>query len=176
MELVNQELSVNCTGAEKRKALMSVLHTSNLVKKHREAIFERFDVNQTKVNILQILFDRFPLATSQSELRDSIADKTIDLSRIIHQLDSMCLVSHTKRRNNRRVSDIMITRKGVQKLDEINKHSSELTKASDCLSLEEAAQLAGIMQKIASAVNDSSSVYPLHMDRNEVGFSALSVA
>ena len=152
METMNQISGSACSANEKQNALMSLLHTTNLIRKQRERIFEKQEINQTKFNVLQILEREFPVTLSQNEIREKVGDKTIDLSRIIDQMDRMCLVTQSKYKQDRRISEITITRKGIETLNEMAKYEDEMSLATASLSNEDTRQLIAAMQKITDAL------------------------
>lgn len=148
-----QEIS---TEGNDQQAVKDILHASNLIKKHQENILARFDINLQKFYILQILSKEFPNHLSQSRIKNKLTDKTIDLSRIMKQMDGIGLVNHIRQIGNKRVSEITITTRGMEVLNEIEECSDEMHAGMAFVTAHEATQIVEIMRRIVARLRELS--------------------
>ncbi|MES2621505.1 MAG: hypothetical protein V4615_11700 [Bacteroidota bacterium] len=134
------------TNAQMIKHLLSIAYH---VKKHQESILTKYDINLQKLYILEILRDEFPSALSQHQIRERLTDKTLDLPRIMIQLDRLCLISRNRNKKNKTISEITITPKGLQILHELDNYGNEMNSAAVCLAETEKETMMDAMQKMA---------------------------
>src|SRR5688572_26980196 len=114
METAHKLINPVRFNSDEQESIKNLLRITNQIRKQQEAILARYDVNLTKFNILQILQGEFPSPMSQDEIRERITDKSIDLSRVIRQMDESAIIKYYRKRNNKRVSEILITPKGTE--------------------------------------------------------------
>lgn len=125
-----------------------LLSTAYHLKKHQESILAKYNINLQKLYILEILRDEFPLSLSQNQIRERLTDKTLDLPRIMIQLDRLCLITRTKNRKNKTISETTITPKGMQVLHELDNYGNEMNSAAGCLTEKEKDKMLNALQKM----------------------------
>ncbi|MES2621507.1 MAG: hypothetical protein V4615_11710 [Bacteroidota bacterium] len=147
----NEETACN----DRQILVRSLLSTSYLLKRQQENILERYGLTVAKYNILQVLASHAPEVLSQNQIRAKITDKTIDLPRIAKQMDMNCLIIRGREKGNKRVSEITITLKGQELLNEIEQSMDTMNLAILPLSEEEVLQLTAMLQKLTVAMAEA---------------------
>ena len=110
---------------------------------------EPFEITPKQFSILRILEDCKPDSLSIQEVRDRLADKMSDASRLIDRLDRKGFIykfpSDTDRRSNR----TRITEKGSKLLNRITSKTTELDRQiTDKLSDAEMTQLLELLHRL----------------------------
>jgi DNA-binding MarR family transcriptional regulator len=112
--------------------------------------FERFEVTQQQFNILRILRGAGkPLSTLQ--IRQRMLDKMSDTSRIVDRLIIKGLVKKAVSEGDRRLVDVQLTDKGKKLLQQMDSLNDEFDAVFRSLTVEEAAKLNELLDKIRSA-------------------------
>jgi DNA-binding MarR family transcriptional regulator len=106
------------------------MYTANWLNEKIAGILSQEDITQQQYNILRILrgADK-PLSTLQ--IRARMLDKMSDTSRIVDRLVSKELVEKNTCPTDKRLVDVVISKKGytvLEKLDQLNHHLDSLMK------------------------------------------------
>lgn len=139
-----------------QQAVKSLFSAAYTLRKQQEQILSLFGLTIPKLEVLQIVNSKFPSGVSQKELREKITDKTVDLPRLIQSLQKAEILRQDRNVLNRRVSDIVITEKGIEVLDKVATALSERGAIASSISNEEAIQLIELLQKLATSTPLSS--------------------
>jgi DNA-binding MarR family transcriptional regulator len=167
METMHKLINPVRFDSDEQESVKSLLRISNQIRKQQETILARYDINLTKLNILQILLGEFPDPLSQDQIRERITDKSIDLSRVIRQMDENTIIKCYRKKNNKRVSEILITPKGTEVLNEIDKCGNEMNKAVIRLTEEELKQMTSILKKMEGVLAETSLEVPMFSDNDK---------
>ncbi len=81
-------------------------------------------------------------------------DKMSDTSRIVERLRKAALVERLVSQKDKRAVDVVITKKGLHLLTQIDKIEPEMDRPTDKLTETEAQQLSGLLEKIFSSLVD----------------------
>jgi len=98
--------------------------------------------------VLRILRGQHPKPATVNLLIDRMLDKTSNASRIVDKLESKALVTRTVCPSNRRAVDIRITEAGLDLLHRMDVAMEQNPIGIQNLTLEEAAQLSDLLDKI----------------------------
>jgi DNA-binding MarR family transcriptional regulator len=140
----------------RQQFIYKLLKVSSLIKRERENIVGKFGISFSKFNILEVLLNVTPNGLSQTELREYLIDKTLDVPRLIQQLDKDCLVENKRKKTNKKQAHITITPKGIEVLKQIALHSSVMNKGTLDLTDAEVQQMLPKLEKmIAAFIEDS---------------------
>jgi DNA-binding MarR family transcriptional regulator len=115
---------------EHQKLGINIMYTANWLNEKIAGILSQEDITQQQYNILRILrgADK-PLSTLQ--IRARMLDKMSDTSRIVDRLVSKELVEKNTCPTDKRLVDVVISKKGytvLEKLDQLNHHLDSLMK------------------------------------------------
>ncbi len=101
------------------KAIVNLIYTYNWVESSSKSFFKEFDITSQQFNILRILQGQYPLPATINLLRDRMLDKMCDASRLVERLRLKGLLERNKASSDKRAVDIIITKKGIALLAEI---------------------------------------------------------
>jgi DNA-binding MarR family transcriptional regulator len=133
---------------EKHKAILSILYASNLINNHLEGIFKKYDLTIQQYNALRILRGQYPTPCTINLIRERMLDKMSDSSRIVERLRKAELVERLVSQKDKRAVDVIITKKGLHVLSQIDKIDAELNRSTDKLTESEAQQLSALLERI----------------------------
>ena len=107
------------------KAAVNIIFTANWVQEQHKMHFDREDLTLQQYNILRILRgNTAPLSTLQ--IRERMLDKMSDTSRIVERLIAKGYVEKCVNKNDKRLVDVTISPKGLELMNNLDAHSSEL--------------------------------------------------
>jgi DNA-binding MarR family transcriptional regulator len=132
-------------------ALINVLFTSNWLRDKQKEYFHPYDLKAQHFNVLRILKGKYPEASCPGDIKDVMLDKSPDLTRLIDKMIAMGLVDRNVCQENRRKVDVIITKKGLDIVNDISSKMNSLYDAwAEKLSNEEAEKLSDLLDKIRS--------------------------
>ena len=115
---------------EFQKMGINIIYTANWLNEKMGQILATEDITQQQYNILRILRgSECPLSTLK--IRERMLDKMSDTSRIVDRLILKGLVEKTACVKDKRLVDIIVTKKGLQlleKLDALNEQIDSILK------------------------------------------------
>ena len=130
------------------KVLVNLLYTQNWFRDKHQNFFKEYGIRMQHYNILRILKGKFPEASSPGEIKEVMLDKAPDLTRLLDKLVDMDLVDRQLCPENRRKMDILITPKGIELLEAINREQDKMRKEDmNNITEEEAEQLSNLLDK-----------------------------
>jgi DNA-binding MarR family transcriptional regulator len=134
---------------ERQKAIINMIYTYNWLIEDIRNKLEQFGLTLQQFNILRILRGaRGPISTLQ--IRERMLDKMSDTSRIVDRLVLKNLVQKTPCHHDKRLVDVVISRKGLNLLSELDSHIDDFDNAIGNLSFEESRQLNELLDKVRS--------------------------
>ena len=131
------------------KAMVNLIYTSNWFRDKQQLFFNPLGIRSQHYNVLRILKGRHPEPISPGDIKNVMLDKAPDLTRLLDKLDSLGYVKRNLSKKSRRKMDILITKSGLQFLQNINKKMDIV--ADDWLSkisIKEAEQLSHLLDKL----------------------------
>ncbi len=151
MSTIEAEIQQKEFNNEYLKAHVNVLFTASWLNNRLGALLKDYKLTTQQFNVLRILRGAQGKPTSVKELTKKMIDKMSNASRLIDKLEKKELVIRGLSSVDRRRVDIVITEKGLHK---VNKASIEVEKIIDelfnNLSIEEAMQLNSLLDKVRS--------------------------
>ncbi|MBC8033322.1 MAG: winged helix DNA-binding protein [Chitinophagaceae bacterium] len=133
-----------------QKSTINLIYTYNWMNEQMKKLFGSYEVTGQQYNILRILRGAGkPLSTLQ--IRQRMLDKMSDTSRIVDRLVLKELVKKTDCEHDKRLVDIVITDRGQQLLEEMDKHQETMDKIMMNISEEEAKTLNHLLDKIRNS-------------------------
>jgi DNA-binding MarR family transcriptional regulator len=132
---------------EYQKAAVNIIFSAGWINEKVKAFFEPEDITSQQYNILRILRgSKHPMSTLQ--IRERMLDKMSDTSRIVERLLKKGLVEKKVCTTDKRLVDVMISKKGLVILDKLDKKNPELDAMLQALTPEEAKMLNDLLDKI----------------------------
>ena len=152
MVTLEQLIKIKSFESEKQKASVGLMYVAALIRKHQESILGREQLTYQQFNILRILRGQNMQAISINVIKERMVDQTSDVSRITDRMSKGGLITIKPNKNDKRVRDVVITKKGLDALAGIDKFSSEMTEAPISLPEEEVIELNKMIQKILDKI------------------------
>jgi len=136
---------------EYQKAAVNVLYTSGWINERMKQFFGEADLTPQQYNILRILKgSQEPLSTQQ--IRDRMLDKMSDASRIVDRLIKKELAVKTICAADKRLVDIVISKKGLDLLHQLDARNAELDAIASNLTEAEAKTLNTLLDKMRASL------------------------
>jgi DNA-binding MarR family transcriptional regulator len=129
-----------------QKAIINLIFTANWLTSKQQDFLKPFGITGQQFNILRILRGQQSKSISATAIKARMLDKNSDVSRLLDRLGAKGLIEKKTSPSDRRATDVLITQKGLDILDAIDKKQLE---ADAILSLtdEEATQLSNLLDK-----------------------------
>lgn len=135
-------------------AVLNIAVTDTYIRKQHDVLFAQYDLTMSQFNVLRILKGVYPEGHPRCEIITRMVDPSPDITRLIDRLISKKLVKRVKGKDDARMSVAVITQKGLELLEELNKEVEALTnKIFKNISNIECEILSGICEKIYSEQN-----------------------
>lgn len=133
---------------EYQKAILNILYTQNYLVGRMSEVFKKFDITRQQYNVLRILRGQFPDPASINLIKERMLEKMSDSSRIVERLRLKGLIQREDGKNDKRAAEISITPAGLDLLKKMQSEVDELDNVLTGLTLEEARELNGLLDKI----------------------------
>ncbi len=131
-----------------QQAIVNVLFTYGWCNERLKQMVSPYDITTQQFNILRILRGQYPAPSTINLLRSRMLDKMCDASRIVDRLVQKGLVLKAVNPNDKRAVDILITKKGLSLLSQIDNEVDLSAMAAPNLTAEEAEQLNDLLDKM----------------------------
>jgi DNA-binding MarR family transcriptional regulator len=132
---------------ENHKVIVNLIYTFNWLDTKAKNFFKKYDLTPQQFNILRILRGQHPKPCTINLLKDRMLDKMCDASRIVERLRLKELLERKQSEDDRRSVDIMISQKGLELLEEIDKNIDNFNNIVSTLSKEEMVKLNQLLDK-----------------------------
>jgi DNA-binding MarR family transcriptional regulator len=130
-----------------QKAAVNIIFSANWLNERMKNFFDVEDITPQQYNILRILRgSKQPMSTLQ--IRERMLDKMSDTSRIVERLLKKGLVEKKVCPADKRLVDVVISKKGLALLEKLDHKNSELDSMIQGLSAEEAITLNTLLDKM----------------------------
>lgn len=106
---------------EYHKLSVNVIYTYGWLSKVQSQMFSDYHITSNQYNILRILRGQYPNPATINLLNERMLLKTSDASRLVERLRVKGLVKRDLSSHDRRSVDVIITKKGLKLLSEIDK-------------------------------------------------------
>ena len=137
---------------EFQKMSINIIYTANWLNEKMGQILATEDITQQQFNILRILRgSECPLSTLK--IRERMLDKMSDTSRIVDRLIVKGLVEKTACVKDKRLVDIIVTKKGLQLLEKLDALNEQIDSILKGVSEKEATTMNQILDKLREHSN-----------------------
>ena len=130
------------------KALVNIIYTGKWMLQFSADVLKPYTLTPQQYNILRILRGKYPEGITIKFIRQRMLDRMSDASRIVEHLRKKGLVERNICIGNRRMVDVLITKKGLHLLDEIKKEDERMDKYLSGLNEQEITQLNSLLDKL----------------------------
>lgn len=130
------------------KAVVNLLYTHSYLVTSQNGLLKPYDLSPEQYNVLRILRGQNGVPTTVSSIQDRMLNKMSNASRLVDKLKSKDLVKREECPSDRRQVDILITEKGLQLLEILERQVDESHKNFLHLNEEEVIQLNDLLDKL----------------------------
>ena len=145
---IEQEIQQKSFKSEHQKLAINILFTNGWLMSLQKNLFSNSDITSTQFNILRILRGQFPNPLSINLLKSRMLDKMSDTSRLVERLRLKGYVKRKICSDDRRKSDVSITKKGMKLLEKLDYVDNEFENLLSGLSKKEAKSLNNLLDKL----------------------------
>jgi DNA-binding MarR family transcriptional regulator len=146
MRTIEDEIRQKRFTSARQKAILNLLFTANWIQAQHNSFFRKYGITGAQFNILRILKGQHPQSLSVREITDRMLDRNPDTPRLLNRLLTKGLIEKHTCPNDKRASDVFISRKGLDLVQEINRHQHKLDSIIH-LTEEEALLLSNLLDK-----------------------------
>ena len=130
------------------KAVVNLLFTHSYLVTSQNSLFKPHDLSPEQYNVLRILRGQNGVPTTVSSIQERMLNKMSNASRLVEKLKMKDLVKREECPTDRRQVDIVITEKGLDLLEELEKQVESANREMVNLTLEEANHLNELLDKL----------------------------
>lgn len=134
------------------RAMVNILFTHAWMIDHIKSFVKSENITPQQYNILRILRGS-PEPLSTLQLRERMLDKMSDTSRIVERMVAKDLVQKAVSEKDKRMVDVIITPKGLELLESLDRRNEELDAMMNHLSDEELETLNSLLDKLRNTRN-----------------------
>jgi DNA-binding MarR family transcriptional regulator len=145
---LEEEIKQKKFRSEQQKGLINIIYTANWLNAIHGSHLKRYDLTPEQFNILRILRGQHPRPATVNLLIERMLNKMSNASRLVDKLLVKKLVVRTTCREDRRAVDVLITKKGLDLLEELDKAEKDWQKSVGQLSNAEARALNELLDKL----------------------------
>lgn len=133
---------------EHHKAVINIIYTANWINLINAQALKPFGITLPQFNVLRILRGQYPKPATVSLIQERMLDKNSNASRLVDKLILKALVNRKECPNDRRQVEILITKKGLELLSELDKQMNKASKRFSNISEKEAQIINAILDKM----------------------------
>ena len=133
---------------EYHKLSVNIIYTANWLSHHHSRHCKKYDITSEQFNILRILRGQYPKTATVNLLIERMLNKMSNASRLVEKLRKKDLVERKINEADRRACDVIITKKGLSLLSELDKVEKELNKMISHLSEREVKTVNILLDKL----------------------------
>ncbi len=147
---ISKEIKQTKFKNEHQKMLINILFTSSWLSSKHAYNLKPYGISTQQYNLLRILRGQHPKPATVNLLIDRMLDKNSNASRLVEKLRLKKLVERAACAEDRRAVNVVITKKGLDLLIELDKQEENFIKELEILSEKEAKQINLLLDKLRS--------------------------
>ena len=133
---------------EHHKLGVNIIYTTNWLTNHHNRNCKEYDISPEQFNILRILRGQYPDPATVNLLIERMLNKMSNASRLVEKLRKKGFLERKISKGDRRACDVLITKKGLNLLSELDKSEKEWLKLLSHLSENEVKKANEILDKL----------------------------
>lgn len=131
-----------------KKTILNILYTQNIISDKFNEVLKPFDISEEQFNVLRILRGQKGTPANMCLILERMIAKTSNTTRLVDKLLLKELVTREVCPNNRRKIEVLITKKGLDLLSELDPKVIDQEKSfSKNLNPDELEQLNHLLEK-----------------------------
>lgn len=145
---LEEEIKQSKFRSEYHKLGVNIIYTANWLMHHHNKQCKEHDITPEQFNILRILRGQHPGPATVNLLIERMLNKMSNASRLVEKLRKKGLVERQTSKDDRRACDVLITKKGLALLEDLDKVEKEWMKLISHLSENEAKNANKVLDKL----------------------------
>ena len=145
---IEEEIKQSTFSSEYHKLLINLLYTGNWLYHKNKKFLKTYGLSPEQYNVLRILRGQHPKPSTVNLLNERMLDKMSNVSRLVEKLRLKNLVIRKECPEDRRQVDVMITKKGLSLLKEIDQYSAQMEKPLKKIEEDEARALNTLLDRL----------------------------
>ncbi|MBI3500905.1 MAG: MarR family transcriptional regulator [Bacteroidetes bacterium] len=133
---------------EYHKLGVNIIYTANWLSHHHSRQCKEFEITPEQFNILRILRGQHPNPATVNLLIERMLNKMSNASRLVEKLRKKGLVERKISKEDRRACEVLITKKGLDLLKEMDIAEKEMIKLMSHLSDSDVKKANNILDKL----------------------------
>ena len=134
--------------SEYHKLGVNIIFTANWLSHHHARNCKEYDITPEQFNILRILRGQHPKPATVNLLIERMLNKMSNASRLVEKLRKKGLAERQTSESDRRACDVVITKKGLDLLTELDKAEEKLNGMLSHISTQEAGKINDLLDKL----------------------------
>lgn len=126
MGRIEDEIKQSKFRSEGQKLIINLIYTYNQISGQMSLILQPHGLTMQQYNILRILKGQYPNPSTNNLVKERMLDRNSDVTRLIDRMIRNGLVTRTSCEKDRRRVDILITQQGLDVLDAIQSHETDV--------------------------------------------------
>jgi len=126
---------------ERHRAVVNIMYIASLIKNYQHKILDQYHLTEQQLIVLRFLKRIHPLPSNMNLIKENSISKTSDTSRTIQKMAAEGLIIYQVSDDDKRVRDILISEKGLQAIEEVDKVSDQMFLPESFLSEEDAKRI-----------------------------------
>lgn len=147
---IEDEIKQKAFKSEFQKAMINILFTSGWLEYKQTQFFKKWGISPQQYNVLRILRGQNGNPITVASIQERMMDKMSNASRLVEKLKQKNLIERKECKTDRRQVDVIISKKGLELLNDIDNNIHEIEKPIKNISKEEAIELNRILDKLRS--------------------------
>ncbi|WP_025761747.1 MarR family winged helix-turn-helix transcriptional regulator [Dyadobacter tibetensis] len=137
-----------------QKMAINLVYTSNWLLYRQSELFKEYDLTLQQYNVLRILRGQQGRPIRVSDISERMLDKSSNTSRLV---DKLLLKNYAERSlcaNDRRAVDVIITKQGMEVLEQIDPRVEEWENKLNVITEEQALMLSDMLDLLRESVQE----------------------
>lgn len=131
-----------------QRVSINLIYTMTWADVRLQEFFGEFGLTSSQYNVLRILRGHHPKPVSTAFIRDRMIHRNAGASRLVDRLAGKGLVTKSTCDTDRRLVDVVITKRALRILEQMDDQRARIDEIYDNLSEKEATQLSRLLDKI----------------------------
>lgn len=145
---IEDEIKQSKFSNEHQKMSINIIFTANRLNALVSKSMKKYEVSPEQFNILRILRGQYPNPATVNLLIERMLNKMSNASRLVEKLRKKGLVERKTCKEDRRACDVIITKKGLNLLSELDKEEKKWNSSISAISEKEAKELNYLLDKL----------------------------
>lgn len=147
---ISEDIKQERFSSNLNKCIINIIYTNGWLSQRQVEVLKPHGLTTPQFNILRILRGQYPSPATINLLIERMLDKSSNASRIVDKLEDKGLVERRQCSNDRRAVDVLISKKGLEILEQLDQEIKKWENGFTNLTDAECEQLSALLDKLRS--------------------------